>query len=397
MGRTAETRRSVLRPQSGGPAGDARHHRRRRSQRAFQFRDRDDPRRSAGHHVRDRWRCSSLALGLTLIMLAVMPFVILVTGIVPPLGLAQLPADPRRHREDQRVSAGARQRHRGAATVQSRKEERGRISSASTASTWSHSRIRSPRTAGSTRSSNCSACWHLAAMLAWGGFRSSTERLTLGVLVAFFQYGMRFFRPIQDLSEKYNILQSAMAASERIFKLLDTEPTIVESARRACNESAQAAASSSIMSGSPTRTTTGCCRTSASPSSRARRSPSSDTPAPGKTTLTNLLLRFYDVQKGSIRIGGMDVRDYDLHDSAEAVRHRAAGSVPVHRNDRGQHPARHRGYHATQAIEKAADEVNLRDYVDRLAGALRDTGARARSGLLDRPEAADQLRPRAGA
>ena len=46
--------------------------------------------------------------------------------------------------------------------------------------------------------------------------------MTLGVLVAFLQYGMRFFRPIQDLSEKYNILQSAMASSERIFKLLDT-------------------------------------------------------------------------------------------------------------------------------------------------------------------------------
>ena len=49
----------------------------------------------------------------------------------------------------------------------------------------------------------------------------------MGVLVAFFQYGLRFFRPIQDMSEKYNILQGAMAASERIFKLLDTKPAIV--------------------------------------------------------------------------------------------------------------------------------------------------------------------------
>ena len=46
--------------------------------------------------------------------------------------------------------------------------------------------------------------------------------LTLGVLIAFIQYAQRFFRPIMDFSEKYNILQSAMAASERIFKLLDT-------------------------------------------------------------------------------------------------------------------------------------------------------------------------------
>ena len=51
--------------------------------------------------------------------------------------------------------------------------------------------------------------------------------VTLGVLIAFIQYAQRFFRPIQDLSEKYNILQAAMAASERVFKLLDTEPEIV--------------------------------------------------------------------------------------------------------------------------------------------------------------------------
>ena len=67
----------------------------------------------------------------------------------------------------------------------------------------------------------------LAAMLAWGGFQIVNGALTVGVLIAFFQYGMRFFRPIQDLSEKYNILQSAMAASERIFKLLDTQPAII--------------------------------------------------------------------------------------------------------------------------------------------------------------------------
>src|SRR5271165_6290074 len=67
----------------------------------------------------------------------------------------------------------------------------------------------------------------LAAMLTYGGLRVQSGRLTLGVVVAFLQYGLRFFRPIQDLSEKYNILQSAMASSERIFKLLDTVPQVV--------------------------------------------------------------------------------------------------------------------------------------------------------------------------
>ncbi len=67
----------------------------------------------------------------------------------------------------------------------------------------------------------------LALLLGYGGIRIQQGALTVGVLVAFFQYGLRFFRPIQDLSEKYNILQSAMAASERIFKLLDSRPVIV--------------------------------------------------------------------------------------------------------------------------------------------------------------------------
>src|SRR5581483_8968803 len=67
----------------------------------------------------------------------------------------------------------------------------------------------------------------LAALLSYGGVRIRSGALSLGVLVAFFQYGLRFFRPIQDLSEKYNILQSAMAASERIFKLLDTKAGVL--------------------------------------------------------------------------------------------------------------------------------------------------------------------------
>ena len=63
-------------------------------------------------------------------------------------------------------------------------------------------------------------------MIWFGGNEVLRNVVTLGVLVAFMQYAQRFFRPIQDLSEKYNILQSAMASSERIFKLLDTSAEI---------------------------------------------------------------------------------------------------------------------------------------------------------------------------
>ena len=66
------------------------------------------------------------------------------------------------------------------------------------------------------------------ALVIWlGGGGVIRNTLTIGILVAFIQYAQRFFRPIQDLSDKYNILQAAMAASERVFKLIDTEPEIL--------------------------------------------------------------------------------------------------------------------------------------------------------------------------
>ncbi len=70
----------------------------------------------------------------------------------------------------------------------------------------------------------------IACVVWFGGNEVLRGFVTLGVLVAFMQYAQRFFRPIQDLSEKYNILQSAMASSERIFKLLDTPAEIVSPA-----------------------------------------------------------------------------------------------------------------------------------------------------------------------
>jgi ABC-type multidrug transport system, ATPase and permease components len=150
----------------------------------------------------------------------------------------------------------------------------------------------------------------LAALLAYGGWRVRNEALTLGILIAFFQYGMRFFRPIQDLSEKYNILQSAMASSERIFKLLDTEvvfpapktPKPFPKDRAAIEfdhvwfayKGEDWVLQDVTFRIEPGETIAVVGHTGA-----------------GKTTLTNLLLRFYDVQRGAIRIGGTDIRDME--------------------------------------------------------------------------------------
>jgi ATP-binding cassette subfamily B protein len=150
----------------------------------------------------------------------------------------------------------------------------------------------------------------LAGILIYGGVRIESGLLTLGVLVAFLQYGLRFFRPIQDLSEKYNILQAAMASSERIFKLLDTPASVVAPAapRPAPQEIAEIefdhvwfaykdedwVLEDVSFRIAPGETIAVVGHTGA-----------------GKTTLISLLLRFYDVQRGRILVGGVDVRDFD--------------------------------------------------------------------------------------
>jgi ATP-binding cassette subfamily B protein len=153
----------------------------------------------------------------------------------------------------------------------------------------------------------------LAMLLTYGGVRISAGAMSLGVLVAFFQYGMRFFRPIQDLSEKYAILQSAMAAAERIFGLLDV-PVKIEApeARKPFPEGAAAIEFDHVwfaykgedwvlqdvsFTVAPGETIAVVGHTGA-----------------GKTTLISLLLRFYDVQRGSIRVGGTDLREFDPRD-----------------------------------------------------------------------------------
>ncbi|MGD0776397.1 MAG: ABC transporter ATP-binding protein [Candidatus Solibacter sp.] len=150
----------------------------------------------------------------------------------------------------------------------------------------------------------------LAGILTYGGFRVRAGALSMGVVAAFLQYGLRFFRPIQDLSEKYNILQSAMASSERIFKLLDTVPEVVAPQRpHPSGETISPIEFDHVWFAyqgedwvlrdvsftiAPGETIAVVGHTGA-----------------GKTTLISLLLRFYDVQRGSIRVGGVDVRAFD--------------------------------------------------------------------------------------
>ncbi len=215
----------------------------------------------------------------------------------------------------------------------------------------------------------------LALLLAYGGVRIRDGALTLGILVAFFQYGLRFFRPIQDLSDKYNILQGAMAASERIFKLLDTNANIVSPARAvrfpegavdiefehvwfAYNDEDWVLRDVSFRV-APAETIAVVGHTGA-----------------GKTTLTNLLLRFYDVQRGAIRIGGIDVRNFDLMELRQQFgvvlqdSYLFTGTVGtnIRLGTKSITPAQ---------VQQAAEQVNLLDFVEELPDRF-DTPVRER-------------------
>jgi ABC-type multidrug transport system fused ATPase/permease subunit len=136
--------------------------------------------------------------------------------------------------------------------------------------------------------------------------------LEIGSLVAFVLYSQRFFRPISDLSEKFNILQSAMASSERIFALLDT-PVAIESPAKAL---------SSQMDGPghirfehvwfAYRDDQYVLEDVTFEVAPGQRVGIVGATGAGKTTLINLLMRFYDVSRGRITIDGVDIRDMPL-------------------------------------------------------------------------------------
>jgi len=215
----------------------------------------------------------------------------------------------------------------------------------------------------------------LASLLAYGGFRIRQGALTLGVLVAFFQYGLRFFRPIQDLSEKYNILQSAMAASERIFKLLDTRPGIVSPAPTVPFPAGPVDIEFDHVWFAYNGEDWVLRDVSFRIEARETVAVVGHTGA-GKTTLTNLLLRFYDVQRGVIRIGGIDVRSFDLIDLREnfgvVLQDPYLFTGTVQTNIRlGTESI------SALAVQHAAEQVNLLDFIEELPERF-DTAVRER-------------------
>jgi ATP-binding cassette subfamily B protein len=170
----------------------------------------------------------------------------------------------------------------------------------------------------------------LAILIVTGASRVHANLLSVGTVAAFLQLVRRFFQPLQDLSEKYNILQTAMASSERIFALLDTAPSVPDTAgpgilpasrgvevafedvwfaydlahmaKQKAGEAQEAAPVEWVLKGvsftaRPGETLALVGHTGA-----------------GKTTIVNLLMRFYDPQRGRITINGVDIRTMPLEE-----------------------------------------------------------------------------------
>jgi len=177
------------------------------------------------------------------------------------------------------------------------------------------------------------------ALVIWrGGFGVLSGSVTIGVLAMFIQYSQRFWRPIQDLSDKFNILQSAMAACERIFKLMDTAPEIVTPAHPIAGDGSNriefrhvwftyqklTAEQEAAVSGAD-GATPNAAQLAAIPDIEWILKDVSFTVEPGqtvaivghtgagKTTLTSLMMRFYDVTAGRILVDGVDLRQQDLN------------------------------------------------------------------------------------
>ena len=149
-----------------------------------------------------------------------------------------------------------------------------------------------------------------AAIIRVGGGWSLDGTLTLGALVAFLQYSQRFFRPISDLSEKFNILQAAMASSERIFGLLDTPVRLASPARGRVPSGPGRLAFEHVWFAY--RGEDHVLRDVSLAVEPGERVGIVGATGSGKTTLINLLLRFYDVGRGRVTIDGVDVREIPL-------------------------------------------------------------------------------------
>ncbi len=203
------------------------------------------------------------------------------------------------------------------------------------------------------------------ALIVWyGGGDVLRSRIEWGVLVAMLQYVPRFFWPVLEISERYAILQAAMASSERIFELLDTGPEPKggdRAPRRALGEIEFQNVWFAYTDGD------WVLRDVSFHLRPGERVAVVGATGAGKTTVISLLCRFYDIQKGTIRIDGVDIREWDV----EALRRRIgvvqqdvflfSGDIEANIRLGNREISR-------EQVERAARDVNAAQFIQRLSG-----------------------------
>ena len=218
------------------------------------------------------------------------------------------------------------------------------------------------------------------ALILWsGGSQVLGEMLTLGALVAFIQYSERFYKPISDLSEKLNILQSAMASSERIFTLLDTQPEIlppsqplrpakIEGTIEFKNVSFAYKEDTPVLKDIDLRVNPG------------EKVAIVGATGAGKSTLINLLCRFYDVQEGEISLDGVRIQDLDLGLLRQSIAVVLQDAF-LFRGSIGENIRLWGRPLGQQEVSRAARQVHAHEFIQALAGGYTALVAERGAGL----------------
>jgi ATP-binding cassette subfamily B protein len=158
------------------------------------------------------------------------------------------------------------------------------------------------------------ASFAMALIVWYGGGRALMGGVSFGVLLAFIQYARQFFQPIRGLSEKFNTLQSALASSERIFNVLDTETTVTDSETPKKIGKPQGKIEFQNVWFKYNENEDWVLRDVSFKAKPGENIAIVGATGAGKTTIISLLLRFYDIQKGAIMLDGVDIKELSLND-----------------------------------------------------------------------------------